>query len=96
MSIAANIERISSAKQDIITAIRSKGVEVPDTVMIEELAAYIAMIPQNSQSSEVTVTDDGNGNLVISGATITDDGNGNLTMSGVNATDNDGNVTIGG
>ena len=38
---------------------------------------------EEEDDSTVTVTDDGYGNVTITGATVTDDGNGNLTIEGI-------------
>ena len=92
MSVRTQIDRIAAAKQAIIAAIRNKGVNVPDGVMIEDLPAYIDMI---TGGGSVSVTDDGNGNVTIEGLTVSDDGSGNLTISGTSASDNNGNVKIG-
>lgn len=64
MSVRTQIDRISEAKQAIITAIRNKRVEVPNGVKIEALAGYIGQITY-------TVTDDGDGNVKIEGMTVT-------------------------
>lgn len=46
MSISSEISRISSAKADIKTAIAGKGVTVPGTAKIDDLADYIDQIAQ--------------------------------------------------
>ena len=45
MSISSEIERIQSAKSDIITAIENKGVTVPTGATIDELPELIDSIP---------------------------------------------------
>ena len=45
MSISSEIERIQSAKSDIITAIENKGVTVPTGAKIDELSTLIDSIP---------------------------------------------------
>lgn len=77
----------------------------PET-LLEGVVAYNAkgerivgrMKPGSSpgSGSTVTVTDDGNGNVVIDGVIITDDDNGNVAIIGLKATEDEGNVTIGG
>lgn len=44
MSISTQVERIASAKQEIIDALKVRGVNVPDDVRIEELADYVASL----------------------------------------------------
>lgn len=44
MSISTEITRISNAKKSIIEAIIAKGVNVPDGIMIQDIANYIALI----------------------------------------------------
>ncbi len=64
MSVKTQIDRIAAAKQSIVASIRNKRVDVPSSVKIEGLAAYIDKITY-------TVRDDGNGNLTIEGMTVT-------------------------
>lgn len=47
-----------------------------------------------SGGTGISATDDGNGNVFVTGATVTDN-DGNLTIGGANATDSDGNIVIG-
>ena len=46
MSIATQIQRISSAKTAMRTAIQAKGVTVPSSAKVDTYASYIAHIPQ--------------------------------------------------
>lgn len=79
MSIALNIERISSAKQDIVNEIKEKGINIPDSVKIEDIPSYIASI---QQGSNLSFTDDGNGNVTLHGLRMVDDGSGNIVIGG--------------
>ncbi len=54
----------------------------------------ISSVTLPTASGGISATDDGNGNVVISGVTITDN-DGHVTVNGVSASDNDGNVVIG-
>lgn len=64
----------------------------PET-LAEGVVAYNAkgerIVGTMKQGSQVTVTDDENGNVVVSGAKATDDGNGNVSVIGLT------NLTIG-
>lgn len=54
MSIQSEVERISSAKNNIINSIESKGVDVPSGTSISDLYLYIDQIKiPNSYFSEV-------------------------------------------
>ena len=53
----------------------------------------VSKVTLPTSGSGVTVTDDGEGNVVISGVTITDN-DGAVTISGASASDNDGNLII--
>lgn len=54
MSIQSEVERISSAKNNIINSIKLKGVEVPNGTSISNLYSYIDQIKiPNSYFSEV-------------------------------------------
>lgn len=44
---------------------------------------YWKRVEDNGNESNVTVADDGYGNVTITGATVTDDGYGNLTIEGI-------------
>ena len=79
----------------------SDATVTPET-LAERVVAYNAkgeiivgtMKQGGGGGSQSSVTDDGNGNLFISGMTATYD-NGALTVK-LSETDNNGNVTIGG
>lgn len=43
-TIREELNRIATAKADIIAAIINKGVSVPEGVMVEDLAEYIMLI----------------------------------------------------
>ena len=64
----------------------------PET-LAEGVVAYNAkgerIVGTMKQGSQVTVTDDENGNVVVTGAKATDDGNGNVSVIGLT------NLTIG-
>lgn len=68
--------------------------------LLEGIIAYDAsgnrIVGTMKPSVSVSVTDDGEGNVIISGVTATDDGSGNVTISGVTVSDDNGNITIGG
>ena len=67
----------------------SDSTVTPET-LAEGVVAYNAkgerIVGTHKCGSQVTVTDDDNGNVVISGASVSDDGNGNLTITGLNVT----------
>ena len=48
MSVREQINRISAAKTDIRDAIQEKGVEVPESTMLDGMAQYIAQISSES------------------------------------------------
>ena len=97
MSVQAQILRLENAKADIISAIAEKGVTVPQDVLLDEIADYIRQIKVDN-SPNFTVSDDGNGNVIITAEmSVTDDNNGNVTIiSAIPITDDgNGNVKIG-
>ena len=49
----AELDRIKAAKADIIRAIRDAGVEVPEGTRIDELAAYIRLIPKPKEIKQL-------------------------------------------
>ena len=53
MSIASELQRIVEAKTAIIQAITDKGVDVPEGVKVEDLAALIAEIGDSGQTEEI-------------------------------------------
>lgn len=55
MSISSEIERIQSAKSDIITAIENKGVTVPAGAAIDELPELIDSIPSGGGGGVPTI-----------------------------------------
>ena len=70
-----------------------------DLITLEFLEEYVkkAIAEALGGSSDITITDDGSGNLIISGLSVTDDGAGNATVSGISVSDDDsGNIEIGG
>lgn len=91
MSIKTQIDRI---KANILLAyeeLEKKGATLPSELTVENLAPTIASLVL---APTLEVTDDGNGNVTVTGVTITDN-DGNVTISGVSASDdNNGNVTV--
>lgn len=63
----------------------SDSTVTPET-LLEGVIAYDAagnrIVGTMRPSSGVGITDDGNGNVVVTGAELTDDGNGNVKMGG--------------
>lgn len=53
MSVNDEINRLSTAKTDIASAITSKGVDVPGDASISDYAALVSAIPQ--EASDITV-----------------------------------------
>lgn len=53
MSIATQIQRISSAKTAMRTAIQAKGVSVPAAAKIDTYATYVAQIPQGGGGGDI-------------------------------------------
>lgn len=58
MSIQSEINRLTTAKSDIATAIANKGVAVPSGTKIDEMAGLIAGIQVGVDTSKDTVTED--------------------------------------
>ena len=49
MSISTQITRITNAKRAIIEAIKAKGVNIPDTLTLDDIPSYIALISTNNK-----------------------------------------------
>lgn len=64
----------------------SDATVTPET-LAEGVVAYNAkgerIVGTHKCSSNVTIADDENGNVVITGVTVTDDNNGNVTITGL-------------
>jgi hypothetical protein len=58
MSIQSEINRITTAKNDIATAIANKGVAVPSGTKIDGMAGLIAGIQTGADTSNDTVTEE--------------------------------------
>ena len=84
MSISAQIARLEKAKADIVAAIISKGVNVPDSITLDGMAALIDKICTDDGKSQIILT-------VASGSTVTCT-NGTITKTAVS----DGTVTFKG
>lgn len=56
MSIAQEIQRLQSAKQDIKSAIESKGVSVSSSATLDEYASYVNAIQTTPSTATLTVT----------------------------------------
>lgn len=54
MSVQTEITRLSNAKSDIKTAIGNKGVAVPSTTKLDEMATLIGQIPTGTDTSDAT------------------------------------------
>lgn len=50
MSILTEINRLQSAKADIVSAIESKGVSVDDAATMDDMAGYISLIETGYKS----------------------------------------------
>lgn len=59
MSIANELNRITSAKGDIVTAIEAKGVDVPEGTTLDAMGALIEQIGMPETLSGWTVTQEG-------------------------------------
>lgn len=92
-----SVNKVQLANGETIIDISDSTV-TPET-LAEGVIAYNAagerIVGTMKQGSQVTVTDDENGNVMVDGIAVTDDGNGNITMQAT-TTETDGNVTIGG
>ena len=83
MSIISEVERISTAKDDIKTALRNKNVLVSENATIDEYAGYIDSIVGGGNFQEKIVTPSSTEQVIIpdeeydalSQVTITGDGN---------------------
>ncbi|MCM1364968.1 MAG: hypothetical protein NC122_07110, partial [Faecalibacterium sp.] len=68
MSISDEIEKIKNAKSDISQAIQGKGVNVPSTAMLSDMAALVDAIPQEGGAITIDATPtEGSQNAVSSG-----------------------------
>ena len=56
MSVQTEITRIQTAKRAISEAIGGKGVEVPPTAKLDDLAALVALIQAGNDTSDATAT----------------------------------------
>lgn len=59
MSINTEIARIKQAKQNIITSIQNKGVEVPTNTKIDNLNVYVGEITAEPNNQDKTITENG-------------------------------------
>lgn len=66
MSVQTEINRISSAKSAISTAIANKGVTVPSGTKIDGMATLIGQISSGTNTSDATMT---SGAQMLSGVT---------------------------
>lgn len=78
MSIQTEVNRIKTAKADIVQAIRDKGVTVPTTAKVGDLAALVSSIPNIDIETCTLIFDlasnyDGGGDIAI----VYTDANGN-------------------
>ena len=64
LTINDQLTRIENAKSDIISAIKAKGVEVPEGTLLSDMASYIAAIPDTTYT--LTKSDDGT-KIVLTG-----------------------------
>lgn len=75
MSVLAQIARLEKAKADISAAIVAKGVDVPDGITLDGMAALIEKICVDDEKSRIIVT-------VASGSTVTCT-NGTVTKTAI-------------
>jgi len=57
MSISDEISKIRTAKSNISQAIKSKGVNVPDTAKLSDLAPLVEQIPQEVSGTDIIIDD---------------------------------------
>lgn len=55
MSISDEISKIRTAKSNISQAIKSKGVNVPDTAKLSDLAPLVEQIPQEVSGNNIEI-----------------------------------------
>lgn len=53
MSIKTQIERLETAKADIVTAITEKGVIVSNGVLLDDIPGYISLLASNYLQQEI-------------------------------------------
>ena len=63
MSVQSEIDRLENAKAAIKTAVEGKGVTVPSTTKLDEMAPLIESITPTLQSKSVTITSNGTINI---------------------------------
>ena len=61
---------------------------------IDAGAKNITVEIRNGGISFIKISDDGNGNVAITGVSAADDGNGNVTIAALSATESNGAVTV--
>lgn len=71
MSIQTEVNRIKTAKADIVQAIRDKGVTVPTTAKVGDLATYISSIKTGADIKTCNVTINIVDNVELLGVTAT-------------------------
>lgn len=90
MSVQTEINRISSAKSAISTAITNKGVTVPSGTKIDGMATLIGQISTGTDTSDATLT---SGGQMLSGVTAYSKG---TKYTGTIATKTASNLTASG
>jgi hypothetical protein len=83
MSIATEIARLQGAKADIVTAIEGKGVTVPSSAMLDDLADYIDSIQTGGGGATLVPTA---GDYPVVGNGGLGGGGSNLTSTGISVT----------
>lgn len=58
MSVQSEIDRLNTAKSDIVSAIEEKSVEVPESARLSDVSEYIKAIPLGTEMFVVTLTVD--------------------------------------
>lgn len=85
MSISTQIARLEKAKADILTALVTKGVQIPDGLTLDDVAALIDQISVDDGKSQIIVTTESGSTVICTNGTITKTAisNGTVTFKGL-------------